>query len=176
VSPVSMAQLASTELASTEPARTVPARLLLASPEIGPAGICQEPRYRREPRDFREPRYRREGRPGSGVRAPAGQPLRLTRRGRVTVLACFAALAVALLVVFAGAAGGAQATGHRGGGRAGYQGMTQVVVQPGQTLWAIASAARPAAYTQTVIQQIADANGLKGTTLRAGQILWVPRS
>jgi LysM repeat protein len=53
--------------------------------------------------------------------------------------------------------------------------MTQIVVQPGQTLWSLASATEPAADTQVVVQQIIDANALGGTSLRAGQLLWVPR-
>jgi LysM repeat protein len=53
--------------------------------------------------------------------------------------------------------------------------MTQIVVQPGQTLWSIALSAEPSANTQTVVQQIADANALGGTSLKAGQLLWVPK-
>ncbi len=79
---------------------------------------------------------------------------------------------VALLT--AGPAGGAQRTGGQPG-RAGYQGMTQVVVQPGQTLWSIASAAEPSADPWAVIQQIVDTNALGRDTVSAGQVLWVPR-
>jgi Tfp pilus assembly protein FimV len=78
-------------------------------------------------------------------------------------------LLVSLLV-----AGRAQAT-NRGQARAGYQGMHQIVVRPGQTLWSIASAAEPWADTRVVVQEIITANSLNGVTIRAGQLLWVPR-
>jgi LysM domain len=100
--------------------------------------------------------------------------LRLTRRGRIVVAALvivgatMAALLITLLV-----SGGAQATNH-GAARGGYQGMHQVVVQPGQTLWSIAAAAEPSADPRTVIQEIMTANALAGSGISAGQQLWVP--
>jgi hypothetical protein len=130
------------------------------------------------------------GRPAAPATVPAGQrpvraavragrrsapPLRLTRRGRV-VLAVFTALAALVLVMLlaAGTAGGAPLTGHRPAG-GGYQGMTQIVVQPGQSMWSIAASADPAADPRVVIQQIISANSLTGTSIRAGQLLWVPK-
>ena len=80
-----------------------------------------------------------------------------------------AALLISLLV-----SGGAQATNH-GRARAGYQGMHKIVVQPGQTLWSIASTAEPSADPRTVIQEIMTANALAGPNVTAGQLLWVPR-
>src|ERR1019366_3763121 len=107
-------------------------------------------------------------------RGPA--PVRLTRRGRVVLTALIAAVAIVVVTLLCtGAAGGAQASSQHGPARAGYQGMTQIVVQPGQTLWSIALSAEPSANTQTVVQQIADANALGGTSLKAGQLLWVPK-
>jgi Tfp pilus assembly protein FimV len=53
--------------------------------------------------------------------------------------------------------------------------MHQIVVRPGQTLWSIASAAEPAADPRDVVQQIMTANAMTGTTITAGQLLWVPR-
>jgi hypothetical protein len=106
------------------------------------------------------------GRPG---------PIRLTRRGRavVAVLTILAGTAVALLL-WLGLAGGAQASSHGQPAGAGYRGMTQIVVRPGQTLWSLAAAAEPSADPRIVIQQIIDANALGGTTIRAGELLWVP--
>lgn len=103
-------------------------------------------------------------------------PLRLTRRGRavVAVLVILAAAAAAT-VLWLTMAGGAQAADHGQPARAGFQGLTRMVVEPGQTLWSIASAAEPSAETRQVIQQIIDANALGGTTIHAGQQLWVPR-
>jgi len=102
-------------------------------------------------------------------------PIRLTRRGRAVVVGLIlTGLTIAALLATVLASGGAQATNH-GQARAGYQGMHQVVVGPGQTLWSIASAAEPSADTRIVVQQIMTANGLTGTTISAGQLLWVPR-
>ena len=102
-------------------------------------------------------------------------PLRLTRRGRMVVAALFVVVAAAIaLVVGLAAAGGAQAT-NNGRPGAGYQGMHQIVVRPGQTLWSIASAAEPGADPRDVVQQIMTANAMTGTMINAGQLLWVPR-
>jgi LysM repeat protein len=87
-----------------------------------------------------------------------------------TLLAACAA-AVALWLV---AAGGAQASSHDQPAGTGLSGMTRVVVKPGQTLWALAAAAEPTANTQTVVQQIINANALGSSTIYAGQTLWVP--
>jgi hypothetical protein len=100
-------------------------------------------------------------------------PLRLTRRGRV-VVAVMAALLVAALSLIA--AGAAQAISHSGPAHpAGSANLAQVVVQPGQSLWAVAESADPNADTRLVIQQITELNSLKGDTVFAGQRLWVPR-
>jgi len=102
-------------------------------------------------------------------------PVRLTRRGRVVVaVLAVAVIAAIALAVGLAAAGGAQAANHGQPG-AGYQGMHQIVVRPGQTLWSIASAAEPAADPRDVVQQIMTANAMTGTTIKAGQLLWVPR-
>jgi len=99
-------------------------------------------------------------------------PVRLTTRGRAVVVSLAAAAAVAVCTLLA--TGGAAAAIHGSPG-AGYQGMHQVVVEPGQTLWSIASAAEPTADPQAVIQQIVTANSLPGTVIHAGQVLWVPK-
>jgi hypothetical protein len=83
-------------------------------------------------------------------------------------------LTIAALLASVLASGRAQATNH-GQARAGYQGMHQIVVQPGQTLWSIAVAAEPTADTRIVVQEIVTANALSGSTISAGQLLWVPR-
>jgi LysM domain len=103
--------------------------------------------------------------------------VRLTRRGRL-VVAGFAMLVViaAATLLWMTVAGSVQAS-SRGGpaSRSPYQGMTQVVVRPGQTLWSIAAAAEPSANTWTVVQQITEVNALSGPAVRAGQLLWVPK-
>jgi LysM domain len=102
--------------------------------------------------------------------------VRLTRRGRL-VVAGFATLVaiVAVTLLWMTVAGSVQAS-SRGGLAHGspYQGMHQVMVQPGQTLWSIAVAAEPSANAWAVVQQITEVNALNGPEVRAGQLLWVP--
>ncbi len=105
---------------------------------------------------------------------PVSAPLRLTRRGRIVLVILAAVLATAAITVASMALSGAQAANHgRPGG--GYAGMHQIVVQPGQTLWSIATRAEPAADPRQVIQEIMTANSMPGQTVQAGQLLWVPK-
>jgi hypothetical protein len=114
----------------------------------------------------------------ASVRQTSMRPggLRLTRRGR-RVLTGFAMLVIVISAMLIGTsvAGGAQAPGPGAPARSAYQGMTQIVVRPGQTLWSIAAAAEPSADPWAVVQQISDANALNGAQVQAGQLLWVPR-
>ncbi len=93
----------------------------------------------------------------------------------VGALVAIAVAGVAALIWLA-VAGRADAANHvrPGGSAAGT--MVRVVVRPGQTLWSIAATADPTADPRIVIQQIVDDNALGGTGIRAGQVLWVPRS
>jgi LysM domain len=102
----------------------------------------------------------------------ANPPLRLTRRGRVVVAVAAALVLAALSLVIASAA---QATNHPVSSRAAQQGLAQVTVHPGQSLWSVAESADPAADTRVVIQQIIELNGLTGNVVFTGQRLWVPR-
>jgi ferric-dicitrate binding protein FerR (iron transport regulator) len=115
---------------------------------------------------------------GSSIRPaarPAARPVRLTRRGRRVVggLAAGAA-ALAAFVLSLALGGGALASSHAPGGSP-YQGMRQVVVQPGQNLWALATRAEPGADPRLVIPQIVSANALAGDAIYPGEQLWVPR-
>jgi Tfp pilus assembly protein FimV len=83
-------------------------------------------------------------------------------------------LTVAALVIMLAMSGGAQATNH-GRARAGYQGMREIVVQPGQTLWSIASTAEPSVDPRVVVQEIMSANAMTSASISSGQLLWVPR-
>jgi LysM repeat protein len=124
-------------------------------------------------------------RPAAGIRArsaaqpqsaeqPQPAPLRLTRRGRIVLVGLTAVLATAAITVASMALSGAQAANHgRPGG--GFAGMHQIVVQPGQTLWSIATRAEPSADPRQVIQEIMTANTMTGQTVQAGQLLWVPK-
>jgi hypothetical protein len=117
----------------------------------------------------RQPRF------GSAAGTKASPPpLRLTSRGRIVVTVLLVAVfSAAVLLLTALVSGRAQATNH-GEPRAGYQGMHQIVVRPGQTLWSIAAAAEPTADPRTVVQEIMTANALGGAGITAGQLLWVP--
>jgi LysM domain len=112
------------------------------------------------------------------VRQASVQPggLRLTRRGR-RVLTGIVMLVVIIsaMLIWTSVAGGAQAPGSGSPAPSVYQGMTQIVVQPGQTLWSIAIAADPSAAPWSVVQQIINTNALNGAQIAAGQLLWVPR-
>ena len=115
---------------------------------------------------------------GSSVRPAArtaAGPVRLTRRGRRVVggLAAVAA-ALAAFALSLALGGGALASSHASGGSP-YQGMRQVVVQPGQNLWALAARAEPGADPRLVIPQIVSANALAGDAIYPGEQLWVPR-
>jgi hypothetical protein len=111
------------------------------------------------------------------TRTAGSGAVRLTRRGRlvVTGLVMLAAIVTAALL-WMSMAGSVQAAGRGGvAPRSPYQGMTRVVVQPGQTLWSIAVAAEPSANAWDVIQQIVEVNALNGPQVYAGELLWVPR-
>ena len=70
---------------------------------------------------------------------------------------------VAATLLWVTVAGSVQASSRGGPALSSpYQGMTQVVVQPGQTLWSIAAAAEPSASTWAVVQQITEVNALNG--------------
>jgi LysM domain len=81
--------------------------------------------------------------------------------------------AVATCMVLLSLGGGALAASH-GAGRAANQGMRHLIVEPGQTLWSIAVTAEPDADPRVTIQQIMQSNSLTGSTVYAGERLWVP--
>jgi hypothetical protein len=104
--------------------------------------------------------------------APAAA-LRLTRRGRI-VLIGFLVFAVGL--IWLAVAGGAAATGSGVPPSVFGKHMSQVVVQPGDSLWSIAAHAEPGADPRLVVQQITDINALPSAQIAAGQSLWVPKA
>ncbi len=106
------------------------------------------------------------------VHAAAAQTgrLRLTRRGRfvfgsLAVLACLGLLAIA--AVF----GSTQAVASAEGGEVefGY-----VVVQPGASLWSLASELDPGADPRDLIAEIVRLNQLGGSGVQAGEAIAVP--
>ncbi|MFZ8927347.1 MAG: LysM peptidoglycan-binding domain-containing protein, partial [Candidatus Nanopelagicales bacterium] len=89
--------------------------------------------------------------------------LRITRRGRLVVVA------LALLVVLLPGAWRAVATAQVEG-----PSTVAVTVQPGDTLWGIASAIDPGADPRGLIAEIREVNGLTQSGLVPGQQLQVP--
>lgn len=95
---------------------------------------------------------------------PAATPsLRMTRRGRLVVLA------VALLVVLLPGAWRAMATAQVEG-----PATIAVTVQPGDTLWGIAAAMDPGADPRALIAEIRELNAMTQSGLVPGQVLVVP--
>lgn len=95
------------------------------------------------------------------------RPIRLTRRGRLTLTL----LTVALTAAVSTAAGqGAVATNA-----AAERSATAVhVVRPGETLWSIARTVAPEADTRETVGQIMDLNGMASASVAAGRALVVP--
>ncbi len=150
----------------------------LGDPAIDTAVFQPLPITEVEP--FTRPRLRlvgdEAGRRGELPAVPARQaPLRLTRRGRAVAVAgvlLLATLVSALVFALAmGPAGGrSAAVTPTAGGAAG----STVTVQPGDTLWAIASRVAPKADPRVVVQKIIDRNGIAAASIQAGQVLALP--
>lgn len=107
----------------------------------------------------------------------ASPPLRLTPRGRAAIAACGVVVATLLWFAIATVAhAAAHSTPAHGAPAATAQpAMTRIVVEPGQTLWSIATQADPSADPRLVVQRIVAVNKLTGESVAAGQRLWVPR-
>jgi nucleoid-associated protein YgaU len=105
----------------------------------------------------------RRGRPDS----EAVGSVRLTRRGRLAVLAASLAIVGGGVTMLGSPAASTHDTYHAANHR--------VVVQPGQTLWDIAQQVAPGQDPRTVIAEIVDLNSLASSgEIRAGQPLYVP--
>lgn len=95
------------------------------------------------------------------IAAPAR--LRMTRRGRLVAGAGVLAAAVWVIAgAHSSAAGQPPRPAH---------GPAVVVVQPGDTLWALAVRAEPAADPRVTVARLIKINGLSGAELRPGQAL-----
>jgi hypothetical protein len=108
-------------------------------------------------------------RPGPETLMPGH--LRLTRRGRLALI-CVAALCMLFgfsigNVVSFGSSAPSYPTTPR-------VGAPTVFVQPGQTLWGIATQVAPHADPRATVQRIIDLNHLSGTNLQVGESLTLP--
>jgi LysM repeat protein len=93
--------------------------------------------------------------------------IRLTRRGRLVLL--IAAVLCMLLGFLLG-----DTLSFKGGTISPPAASHSIVVQPGQTLWGIATQVAPHADPRATVQQIIVLNHLPSTSLQAGETLAVP--
>lgn len=96
--------------------------------------------------------------------------LRITRRGRIvfgTLATLFAVAALALIAMFGGAQ--AVASSESAATEFGY-----VVVQPGASLWQVASALDPSADPRDLVAEIVRLNQLGDSAVQAGEPIAVP--
>ena len=99
-------------------------------------------------------------------------PIRLTRRGRV-VLVAFAATVTLVALWLTVGSGAFAGSGESGDGPS--RPARTVVVEPGESLWGIASAADPGADPRRTVRRIMDLTGLGGDpTVRPGQEIRLP--
>lgn len=129
--------------------------------------LQRAPEFHRSPEGRRsQDRATDHPRPALVLVPPIGPPpaggLQLTRAGRLV------ATLLATAVVVAGAAFGI------GGPGAATTDTHPVTVQPGQTLSQIAARELPGARVSDAVADIAAANNLASTQVRAGQVLLIP--
>lgn len=103
------------------------------------------------------------------ARTSSRSSVRLTRRGRVVVL-----MASLALVLLAGFFLGSVAVGTNEAGQA--PATEIVMVEPGQSLWSIASDLTDSGDVRTTMREIERLNALDTVALSAGQKLRVPVS
>lgn len=115
-------------------------------------------------------------RPGpSGIRS-AGRPVGLRRRSRLRLTRRARRLALVLAVAAGIALGSwlAPLLGVGSGSGLRLAGETSVVVQPGDTLWSIASPVAAGGDVRAVVREIRELNGLSSARLVPGQTLQLP--
>lgn len=114
----------------------------------------------------------RSGRPEHGRRDVIGRPrstrVRLTRRARrlAVVLALCGGVVVGSLV--------SSLVSGDGGEGIHLAGVSSVVVEPGDTLWSIASSVADGEDVRVVVDRIQELNRLEGSGLVPGQVLQLP--
>jgi nucleoid-associated protein YgaU len=99
---------------------------------------------------------------------PTRPPLRLTGRGRRLLLSLAVAAGVGTAALLHGMLAGQPAGGLH------LAGETSVVVQPGDTLWSIASSIAGDGDVRVVVAQLREVNGLHGSGLTPGEVLRLP--
>ena len=100
-------------------------------------------------------------------RSGGGGELRLTRRGRVVVVLLFLTLLLAALLAMGGYSAASDARGAA-------QPTRTVVVQEGDTLWAIAARVAEPGEVREAVHALQELNALSGPELVEGQRIAVP--
>ncbi len=118
--------------------------------------------------DRRTERVLGEARPTAHAFGGARRAVRLTRRGRVLVQLLLLGLLAAVMVAVLGMAATGQAAPDGGGGQ------SEVVVQPGDSLWSVAVEHDPSRDPAATIEEIRRLNHLSGYTVHPGQTLRLP--
>jgi nucleoid-associated protein YgaU len=95
--------------------------------------------------------------------------VRITRRGRLVLLALVAMLAIALVSL-----GQVAASAGPDDGDAGEPVSATWVVQPGETLWLIAERVDPETDPRETVARIVAMNDLPTSSVQAGQELQIP--
>ncbi len=104
---------------------------------------------------------------GFGGRSAGRSRLRMTARGRAVLLVLIAIPVVAIALVLGLSAGGATATSSS-------TPLSTVTVQPGQTLWQLATKIAPQSDPRDVINDIMSVNRLATAALQPGEKLEIP--
>jgi nucleoid-associated protein YgaU len=131
-------------------------------------GVCRPPERPVPTADRRRPLPPAARAPRPGAAAGRRARLRLTRRARrlAVVLALAAGVALGSWI--------APLLSGNGGGDLRLAGVSSVVVEPGDTLWSIASSVDEGRDVRAVIDEIQELNGLSGVDLVPGQVLQLP--
>ena len=108
---------------------------------------------------------------GSMENAASAAPIRLTRRGRVVIGACSTVLVAGLLALVAGFAAPEAMASDRSGAAEQFE---YVVVQPGNSLWSLASQLDPSADPRDLVSEIVQLNQLQSSAVMAGEAIAVP--
>jgi len=103
----------------------------------------------------------------SSASAPRRSHLRMTARGRAVLLVLIAIPVVAIALAFGLSSGGATATNSS-------TPLATVTVQPGQTLWQVATRLAPQSDPRDVINDIMSVNRLDSATIQPGEKLEIP--
>lgn len=105
-------------------------------------------------------------------RRPVAAPVRLTHRGRRLVRTTVVVLALLVTLVVLSVGFGAVSSASESSER---PPTARVVVQPGQTLWSLASTALPSLDPREAVSRVADLNGLTpNSQIVPGQPLLLP--